>query len=174
MENELKAKINSMSDTQVVRFFEHFSNQVFAGSTTDFQEMKDNIPDELKDLDVIAAAESASEEKLEMALSPAESVVFARSILNMWADDSKLSLILKEALSTYRDNEMVVGTILAAGIALSMVIFTSTHKANIGVGSAKVQITGKSVEEINATSGLIKNLLDGLGSLKNIFRVTGK
>jgi hypothetical protein len=86
-------------------------------------------------------------------LAEAESAALSRELLLGFARDPIFAPSLEEALDEYQDEELLVGVILATGVAVSMIIVASTTKFKGKVGNFKVE---KEVADANFIEALLK------------------
>jgi hypothetical protein len=124
--SNIKGKINELDDFQVVRFFEHFGQQLFAGMDVSVEQIKDGIPESIRAIPGFSQIENLSQDQAERLINPAESSALARKTLLKLADDETLGPLVETTLENYSDNEMVVDVILAAGFVASVLLIAAT------------------------------------------------
>jgi hypothetical protein len=149
--SNLKGKINELDDVQVVRFFEHFGQQLFAGMDVSVEQIKDGIPDSIRAIPGFSDIENLSPDQAERLISPSESAALARNTLLILADDETLAPLVETALESYSDNEMVVDVILAVGFVASMLMITATTQVEgqmFGIKFKKSKADAKLVRAI--------------------------
>lgn len=86
-------------------------------------------------------------------LPETESVLLARELLIGFASDPVFSPSLAQALDEYSDNTLMVGEILATGVALSMVIVASTITLKGKIAGMEI---GKTVVDTKLVETLVK------------------
>ncbi len=122
-----KNRISAMDDAQVVRYFESFCHQLFNGMTNSFDDVRSGITGETRNLDGWQQIESLTPEQAELLLPATEASAVARSLLLQMVESEAFGPIIASHLANYRDDELVVGTILAVGtVATVFLIITST------------------------------------------------
>lgn len=118
---------------------EFYATRIFEGSNTSPQEMLDGIPEEFKDRAPFGRVLTMSRNEHAHPLPESESTVLARELLQGFARDPVFASSLAEAFDEYQDDELMVGEILATGIALSMIIIASTTAFSGKIGRFRVE-----------------------------------
>lgn len=139
----VKERIQQMDDFQLLRFFEHFSKEIFGGLQNDLGEIQAGIPPDVQaipEMDQLAEMDAA---RALQQLPKEQAVYYARSILVYWAADDQLSQILAAVLDNYKDDEMAAGVILAIGTALSMILVSSTANFKVKIGGFELSVDRK-------------------------------
>jgi len=133
MENLLN-KIDELNNRKAIRALEFYSARVFKGMESSPEEMLDGVPEEFKNRAPFDRALKMSNKERAQTLPEAESAALARELLRTFARDPVFAPSLAEALDEYRDDKLLVGEILATGVAVSMIIVaaTTTFKGKIG------------------------------------------
>jgi hypothetical protein len=152
-ENLLK-RIDELDDRKAIRVLEFYSARVFEGMKTSPQEMLDGIPEEFKDRAPFERVLEMSRKESVRPLPEAESAVLARQLLYVFARDPAFAPSLAEALNEYRDDKLLVGEILAIGVAISMIIVACTTEFKGRVGTFQVT---KETADASLIESLLKN-----------------
>lgn len=139
MSKDLLKRIDELDDRKTIRVIEFYAARVFEGMKTSPEELLAGIPGELK-------ARAPFERVLEMSgkeraypLLEADSAVLARELLRGFARDPAFAPSLEEALDEYQDDKLLVGEILALGVAVSMIIVASSTKFKGKVGKFEIE-----------------------------------
>ena len=122
----VRQRIEALDDYEVVRFLEHFGQQLFQGMTVSVDQVRAGIPDEVQKIPEFGRIATMSESEAARALAPADSVALARTTLLGLAEDETFGPLLERALDSYRDQEMFADVILSAGFVASMLLMTAT------------------------------------------------
>ena len=134
MSSNLVERINALSDTEAVTFFEYFNQSLFDGLVNDFDELIEGIPAEIKSMPEFAEIDQLSADD-EAKIEGEEAVTVARSILGTLAANQRFSPLLEKALETYGNleniDELLMGgdkakEILAVGLAASMILLAAS------------------------------------------------
>ena len=146
--------IETLDDFEVLDFFEYFSQKIFAGLDKDYSLKKDAIscvPDSIRNTDSFAQIEKLASEDIQDNLDPEQSVLIARKVLLNLANDRTFGTILTTALNDYSgDEEMGDFKIIQAGVAISMILLTSTTKVKGKVFDIEIEKTTADVELVNS------------------------
>lgn len=137
MENLLK-RIDELDDRKAIRVLEFYAGRVFEGMKTSPKELLDGIPKEFKSRVPFERVLDMSAKESDRPLPEAESAVLARELLHVFARDPVFTPSLAEALDEYKDDKLLVGAILATGVAVSMIIVVSTTAFKGKVGTFEV------------------------------------
>ena len=155
MTTEARRIVDGLTDTEAVRFFQHFGNELFAGT-----------PQEVIVANVSEAATSVAGARELLAmdashrkqkLSTADSVKVARTFLRAIADDDGLAPALVHAWENYDEDRQFVDIILAAGFVAAMLMFMSTTEVEGRVGKWKFV-------KRSATPELVRTILDPIAA----------
>ncbi len=138
MLDNLPDRINNLSDAKSIRILEFYSTQLFEGMETTPEQMLAGIPDEFKDRAPFESVLKMSATERAKHLSKSESAPLAKELLMGFSKDSAFAPSLSEALDNYQDKNLMVGEILATGIALSMIIVAATTAFNGRIGNFKI------------------------------------
>ena len=147
----LANRIQAMNDHEVVSFYDHFCQQVFAGINTTLPEITAAMPAEVQALPGMNQLLSTDHSLMAEELSHADAIAVARASLLALAEDAEGSKALEGALEGYQQNEMMAGTILALGAAVSMVYVASSFSYS--------KEDGVKIDPGNANLDLIKALV---------------
>jgi len=154
MTEHLLERIDELDDRKAIRVLEFYSTRVFQGMKTSLEEMLDGIPKELKNRAPFDHVREMSGKERAHPLPEADSAVLARELLYVFARDPAFAPSLAEALDEYQDDKLLVGAILAIGIAVSMIIVASTTTCKGRVGSFEVT---KKTADANLIEALLKH-----------------
>ncbi|MHC4946814.1 MAG: hypothetical protein ACYTG1_00935 [Planctomycetota bacterium] len=134
MDSTLPDRLRQLDDHKAVRLLDQYASRLFDGMETTPQELLAGVVPELRDSPIVRGAETMSADERDRPLSTAQSVDLARQLLDCFARDPDLAPSLEETLDEYRDDTLLVGAILATGVAVSMVIVaaTTTFKGRVG------------------------------------------
>lgn len=149
MSSEVIEKLNKLDDYQIVRFFDHFSQQVFNGLDVDMNTILDGIPESVKELNGFSELTHLSSEQKNKKMDVSNSAPVARTILLTLAEDEQFGILLQKAFDSFKDDEMVADIILAVGAAVSMILVAATTQL-------KGKIFGMEVKKDKATPNMIK------------------
>lgn len=141
-------RLEKMSDFQLLRFFDFFSNEVFKGLDTSLKDILAAMPAEQQLLPEILAIRTMDQDFASSTISKVEAVHFARNLLNNWAKDPAYSVLLQTGLEQYKDTEQSADVILAIGAAVSMILLTIGQN-NLQLHAFGVSITSKVTQPIN-------------------------
>ena len=114
-----------MNDFQLLRFFDHFSNEIFRGLHNSLSEILATMPSDLQTTPELLAIRQLKPELAAEAMPREEAVAIARNLLQSWATDDTLAPLLEKAQAQYRDTEQSAMVILAIGAAVSMVLLSA-------------------------------------------------
>jgi len=166
MVSNLVDRLNRLDDFQVVRFFNHFSQQLFEGMDVTKEQVLSGIPPSIRELPGFSRIESLSPEERKAQLESSESVAIARSILVNLAQDATFSPLVERALDTYKDDKLFAGAILAIGAAASMILVAATTQA-------KGKVFGIELVKEKANPDLVKAILEPFSkALTKLFGAT--
>ncbi len=146
MSSELIDKINAMDGFQVVRFYNHFSKQLFEGLEITKEQVWSGIPQSIRDIPQLAHLKDLSKEERITQLKPEQAALIARSTLIGYAEDETFSPLIQNACDSYEDNTMCGGLILAVGAAASMMLLIATTRVRGKVGNVEFEKTTASPE----------------------------
>ncbi len=161
---EASARIAAMNDRQLVRYFEAFSQHLLAGMTTSFDEVRSGITSETRALPGWDQIDNLTAEQASETLSVGQAAESARSILLQMATNESFGPVLESHLAGYRDDELVVETILAVGLVATVLLIVSSTRFEYrdGKGSFIFNPNPKNVETILAPfSEALKRLPGG-------------
>lgn len=133
MTTSLEDRIDALDDYKAVQILNEYANRLFEGLETAPEDLMAGVTPELKSTEFYRKAQSLTPEEREQPLSEAESAEVARELLSSFARDAALAPTLEATLDDYKDERLLVGAILATGVAVSMIIVaaTVTAKGNI-------------------------------------------
>ena len=141
MSTSLQERIEQLDDYKAVQLLGEYSNRLFEGLETELEEMLDGVPPELKDTELFQQAQSLSQEERDRPLSESRSAELARDLLRYFAQDPSLAPSLETTMNEYKDDRLIVGAILATGVAISMIIVAATTQAKGEIGGVKFKKT---------------------------------
>jgi hypothetical protein len=134
MSEGLIKRIDELDDRKAIRILEFYSKRLLEGIETAPEEMLAGIPEEFKDRAPFESILKMSGKERAKRLPEAESVLLARELLRGFARDPVFAPSLSKTLDEYQDDTLIVGELLAIGLAVSMIIVasTTTFKGRIG------------------------------------------
>lgn len=138
MSEQLYERIQQLDDHTSIRLLEAFSDRVFEGMETPVGEMVNNVIPEVKNTAFFQQALSLSEAEQSRPLPEQQSAEIARTLLLVFALDPDMAPVLAQTLDDYRDDRLMVGAILATGIAVSMIIVAATTQLEIKTANTKI------------------------------------
>ena len=153
MSEDLLKIIDRLDDRKTIRVLEFYSARVFEGMETSPKEMLNNIPEEFQGRVPFERVLEMSSKEQAHPLQEAESALLARELLCGFARDPAFAPSLAETLDEYQDDKLLVGAILATGIALSMIIVASTTTFKGKIGNFEVR---KKAADANFIEALLK------------------
>lgn len=121
-------RIGAMNDPQVVRYFTAFSQHLFKGMTTSFDDVASGVPHQTRALENWHLVDDMTPEQAELSLPAAEASAVARDLLLKMAANDQLGPVLEDHLAGYRDDQLVVETILAVGLVATVLLVVSSTK----------------------------------------------
>ncbi|MBS9405438.1 hypothetical protein KG088_17670 [Halomonas sp. TRM85114] len=158
MSDQLIKRVQQLDDPMAIRLLEQFSGRVFEGMETPVSEMVDGVIPEVKNTAFFQHALSLSEAEQSRPLPVQQSAEIARALLLIFAQDPAMAPALGQALDEYQDDQLMVGTILATGVAVSMIIVAATTRLKVKM--ANVEIVKDALSE-----GQQKTLFEALPKL---------
>jgi hypothetical protein len=123
-------KVKALDDFKALRLFRHIEMEMVQKAKADLPDIIDNLPDAVKNMPEMRQLDQVSEEKFVEPLQQEFAVKIARQSLELMAKNPDTVDYLKDKLENWNDNEMVAGTILALGGALSAVMIMSTFRVS--------------------------------------------
>lgn len=129
MTTSLEKRIEQLDDYTVVQIINEYANRVFEGLETTTEDLMRGVTPELKDTELFQKAQTLTPEERDRPLSEAQSAELARELLTSFARDATLAPTLEATLNDYKDERLLVGAILATGVAVSMIIVAATITA---------------------------------------------
>ncbi len=148
MSNQLADRIGQLDDHQVVRFTQHFGEQLFEGMQVSTDDLRAGVPERSE----FAAITDLADEQMGQTLKPLAAVECSRAILDAFARDPAIAPALESSLDEYKDDALVAGVILAAGFAVSMVIVAASTSFKGKIGNFDLVKTTASPELVKAAS----------------------
>ncbi|HSF30836.1 MAG TPA: hypothetical protein VLK82_10250 [Candidatus Tectomicrobia bacterium] len=142
-----------LDDFQVVRFFEHFGEQLFDGIEVPLDRVKAGIPEAVRSIVTFAQIESLPPDQAERLIAPAEAAALARNTLFYLAEDETLAALIEKSLDSHRDDEMVADVILAVGFVASMILIAATTEV-------EGTILGVKFKKSEASPTLVKAIVE--------------
>ncbi len=121
-------KVKQLDDFKALRLFGHIEAELIQSMTVDPETLISQLPSEIKEMDGIQQLMQVEEEKFEEVVQNKVAVDVARKSLEWMAGNSGMEGYLADKLEHWKDKEMVAGSILAVGAALSTVMIISTFK----------------------------------------------
>lgn len=158
MSTKLINQIHRLDDQTAVRVLESFSSKIFDGLETPVDVMLDGVVPEVKDLTFFQQAMNLSPVEQNRPLSEEQSVEIARGLLMTFAEDPALSPVLSETLDEYSDDQLMVGPILATGVAVSMVIVAATTSLRCNFKNFEIIKDPTTPAQINAIAKLLEGI----------------
>lgn len=138
MSQELIKRIDELDDRKTIRVLEFYAARVFEGAKTSPEEMLVGIPEQFKDRAPFERGLKLSGKERAHPMPEGESAVLARELLRGFARDPAFAPSLEQALDEYKDDKLMVGEILALGVAVSMIIVAASTKFKGKVGAFEV------------------------------------
>ena len=121
-------KVKQLDDFQALRLFGHIEAELIQNMTFDPATLIDRLPSEIKELEGMQQLGEVEEEKFEEVVQNKVAIDVARKSLEWMAINPDTEIYLADKLEHWKDKEMVAGSILAVGAALSAVMIISTFK----------------------------------------------
>jgi hypothetical protein len=134
---DLKERLRTMDDFQVVRFFEAFGQQLVADAHTSFDDIKTSVPGSTRSLPEWRRVEGLTPEQAAHILGPAQAAETARGILLHLADDPTFGPLMAGFLASYRDDELVADVILAVGLVATVLLIVAATEFEGKIGGVK-------------------------------------
>ena len=159
MSKKLTEKINNLDDFQVTRFFNHFSQKIFSTLDTNEDELKENVPIEIKEKKEFLPILNIPNNKKGKMLDAKHASVCARNILVAIAQQVDLQELLSKELEEFKDDEMFGGIILSVALAAAMILFVATTKGKATYINGKWEIE---IGKNTATPKLVEKVLNPL------------
>lgn len=128
MQAQLIERVEQLDDYMAIRIIEDLSRRFFEGMETPLEDMLNGVIPEMKNTPFFQQALTLSEEEQSRPLAERKSAEVARALLLYFAQDPGLSPVLARSLDEYKDDRLIVGTILATGVAVSMIIVAGTTR----------------------------------------------
>ncbi|WP_317930276.1 hypothetical protein [Halioxenophilus sp. WMMB6] len=138
MSASLIRTIEAMDDRTRVRVLEEFASQLFEGMDSNPEQIIAAIPASYQEAVAFNEALAISDEQWQQPLSQAASAALAKDLLLGFAADPAMADALQQVVDRYRDDALLAGTILATGVAISMIIVACTTKFKGTVGSFEI------------------------------------
>jgi hypothetical protein len=154
MSEELIKRIDELDDRKAIRVLEFYSKRLFEGIETSPEEMLAGIPKEFKDRVPFESILKMSGKERAKRLPEAESVLLARELLRGFARDPVFASSLLKTLDEYQDDTLIVGELLAIGLAISMIIVASTTTFKGRIGNFEIM---KGPADANFIEALLKH-----------------
>ncbi len=154
MSDELIKRIDELDDQKAIRVLEFYSKRLFEHIETSPEEMLAGIPEEFKDRAPFESILQMSRKERAKRLPEAESVLLARELLRGFARDPAFAPSLLKALDEYQDDTLIVGELLAIGVAVSMIIVASTTTFKGRIGNFEIR---KRLADAKFIEALLKN-----------------
>ena len=154
-----------MNDEKLIDFFNFFCEEIFEGTMSDPEELKQNLPGSLKQHAVFNQADDMDEDQLGKAMGKEEAISFSKKVVELWSDDFKLNLLLNAVLNEYDKYDEETETEIPVGSALSILLISASNEVIIQVGKTRVDVNRKSPD---ATNTIEKTILELLNS--NVFQ----
>lgn len=121
-------KVKSLDDFKALRLFRHIEMEMVQKVHEDLGKIVQNLPEEVRRMPEIQHLNEVDDNKFTESLESETAVVVARQSLEYMALNPDTEAYIKDKLENWQDNEMVAGTILAVGGALSAVMIMSTFR----------------------------------------------
>lgn len=121
-------KVKELDDFKALRLFRHIETEMIQQVQEDLGKIMENLPEEVRIMPEIQHLGEVDENKFSESLESETAVSVARQSLEYMAKNPNTEPYLKDKLDNWQDNEMVAGTILAVGGALSAVMIMSTFR----------------------------------------------
>ena len=158
MSTEARTIVDGLTDVEAVRFFQHFGNQVFAGTPRDV--ILSNVSATATGVAGVEEVITLDPARRQERLSPDDSVTIARTFLRAIADDDGLAPALVQSWQSYEEDRQFVDIILAAGFVAAMLMFMSTTEVEGKVGNWKFR-------KRPATPELVRTILQPIAKAVN-------
>jgi hypothetical protein len=155
MTAQLIDRIQQLDDHTAIRILEHFAGQVFEGLETPVDVMVDGVVPEVKNTEFFNYALNLTETEQSQPLTTQQSAEVARMLLMYFAPDPVLGPALTLTFNEYKDDQLMVGAILATGVAVSMIIVAATTQLDGQIGGMRIKKGAATPKQIEALSKLI-------------------
>lgn len=161
MQQQTLSKLQAMDDFQILRFFNYVNNSLAQEVKDDAETVINTVPDQVKEMSEMQQVLQLQSE-YETPLEQKEAAKFARTALELMAQNSETEPAISESLANYKDNEMAVGAILALGGAVSFIVLLSTSKLSYSKKKGwELNLGGnRKPEEIKGVTELVKVLFN--------------
>lgn len=129
------ARLQSMDDFQIVRFFQFFAQSLCDGAQAGSDALLAAVPAEIRSRPDFAAVVQVDEQQAETLLNPAEAARAARAVLLPLARDHATAPIVSRALADFRDEKLAVDVVIAFGLVASVLLIAATIEFEGKIGS---------------------------------------
>lgn len=154
MSKNLLERIDELDDQEVIRIFEFYSARIFEGMETSPEEMLAGIPMEFKDRAPFESVLKMTGKERAKPLPEADSILLAGELMRGFAQDPAFAPSLLRAMDEFHDDTLMVGTILATGVAVSMIVLASTTAFKGRIGNFEIS---KTTADANFIESLLKH-----------------
>ena len=163
MSEKLIEQIKHMSDSEAVRFFRYFSDQLMDGAPDELDDIVKGIPPDIRHSEPVSILLSMPPEKEEALLGPDKSAAVAKMVLTELAKDKSIAGAMQESMAGYSDDELVAVTILALGVAISMMIIAATTRFQAKIGNVEIVKEAATPDQLSSI-GKIAELLTAVAN----------
>lgn len=158
MSAQLIERLQQLDDHKAIRLLEQFAGRIFEGMETPMDEMLNGVIPEVKNTAFFQQALSLSQEEQGRPLPEHQSAEVARALLLTFAQDPDMAPALAQTLHEYRDDQLMVGAILATGVAVSMIIVAATTRLQVKIGDGEIIKDAASEGQLKALLGALPKL----------------
>lgn len=119
-------KVKQLDDFKALRLFRHIETEMMQKVEVDVETLIQQLPEQIQKMPQIQKLDEVDEADFNKTIENEEAVKIAREVLEWMAVNPSTEAYLDDKLDNWQDQEMVAGTILAVGGALSMVMLLPT------------------------------------------------
>lgn len=154
MTESLEARVEALPGHLAIRILEHASQRLFEGLETPHEEMIQAALPKLQGSGLVEQVQGMSAEQRAQPLPEEASAEIARGLLLCYARDPDLAPLVEASLQDYRDDKLMAGTILATGVAISMIIVAATTRLKARIGTLEIE---KQTADAELVGEIVKN-----------------
>lgn len=121
-------KVQQLDDFKALRLFRHIEAEMVQQLDAELDNIFEHLPAEFTESPDFDAILEADESAFDQPLDSGTAIAVARQSLDWMAQAPDTAAYLDDKLENWKDNEMVAGTILAVGGALSAVMIMGTFR----------------------------------------------
>jgi len=155
----LLVRLHEMDDFQLVRFFQHWANNLCEGAITDIETIVGGVPAELRETTEFSKVTDLSPEQANVPIQVGEAALVARAILEPLALMPEVSPSLEAALGSFDDDKLVVDVIIALGLVASVLLIVSTIEFDGRIGPVRFRKGKADPETLKIIIGSVYGLV---------------